>query len=98
MAGLSYSPPFPFSVSTSSSTLLPITYVNSIPYYIQRVAGTSGGKDVSAWTSRGTLLPHTILHLYQTYPWFLFLFIKHSTQPFTVIAQAGLQFTVYSPG
>jgi hypothetical protein len=43
----------PFSVSTPS-TPLPMPWINSILYY---VAGTSGGRDASAWAQWGTPSP-----------------------------------------
>jgi hypothetical protein len=42
----------------------------SILYH--HVAGPSGGRDASAWARRGTLFPHIIPCLYQTYLWLLF--------------------------
>jgi hypothetical protein len=42
------------------------------------VAGTSGGRDASAWAPAEAPLPCNIPRLHQTYPWLLFLF--HETQ------------------
>jgi hypothetical protein len=47
-----------------------------------------GGRDASA-AHRGTLFPHTILSLHQTYPWLLFLFMKHNCE----LLEKGLVFS-----
>ena len=56
----------------------PMPWINFILYYGVMWLSTSGGRDASAWAwaHRGTLFPHTWLHIHQTYPLSLYLFIN----------------------